>query len=874
MATIRISQLPNINGNLTPSALLPIVSTNGTFITDKISVTNLANYILGQGGNIFVPANISNLSYNVINAAQPNITSLGTLTGLTVLGTTNLGYPNNIVILGGTAGQVLSTDGNGSIGWVSQIGPTGATGVQGATGLIGLTGATGPVGPTGSSGPKGDRYSTTSTTSLTIGTGNKTLTVETDLAYTVNQDVVIAYDATNDMNGSVVSYDPLTGIMVVNVVGTLGSGTYTSWTVNLDGAVGTPGPTGATGATGPIAGSNTQVIFNDDNVANGSANLTFNKTNGELSAALLTGTLTTAAQPNITSVGTLTGLTLSGTLSVPNTAGGATNLALGDPTQGNLVSNAVTLSNSSSVSNAIAQLNQILGKLVPPAPPTFPAGQTISIGSLSTYRMANYTQTDNTPGANKSVAGGTVVSSVRRLSSYTTSNVTNAGPGDSGNITVYLNGTASGSRVLTTALDGNGTYSNLVIFNNYDYNVANANITAGFWSVFSARADGTVSQGWNEVFIADSAASNTNTANWFYDSSAPGTPVFSNTAINPPSSPNYTYSSTVPHYNNTNAFTITFDVNRLSGNMYPTSDTFATGAAGGAFNAPTSRTYAQASIATPLDQNLYVASGVATVNTSATIVSGFGASTGSPTISVTNSYNTGTGTFSPGANVLYKTGTASSATRIEEANVFIGSSIGVGSGLAFRIVNPGSTDTPTYSASAAAFNSQTGTLETYDATVVANILKHDITNYSTGYLPAGPNLSTGRTGSQYFTFKFIRTSVSKFDVKWTGTLAGLWVALPGSAIDSTSGLNGWIDMSVAYAGAGVPGSNVGAGGNGSNGCALGGVAPLNSAQTNKAITATFGTVSSSSTATNEIYVRVKLASGQSITALSLQAASN
>ena len=126
--------------------------------------------------------------------------------------------------------------------------------------------------------------------------------------------------------------------------------------------------------------------------------------------------------------------------------------------------------------------------------------------------------------------------------------------------------------------------------------------------------------------------------------------------------------------------------------------------------------------------------------------------------------------------------------------------------------------------------------------------------------------------SQYFTFKIIRTSVSKFDVKWTGNIAGLWVALPGSTIDSTSSANGWIDMSIAYAGAGIPGVN--SPGNGSDGCALGGIAPLNSAQTNKSVTATFGTVSSSSTATNEIYIRVKLTSGQSVTALSLQTASN
>ena len=79
-------------------------------------------------------------------------------------------------------------------------------------------------------------------------------------------------------------------------------------------------------------------------------------------------------------------------------------------------------------------------------------------------------------------------------------------------------------------------------------------------------------------------------------------------------------------------------------------------------------------------------------------------------------------------------------------------------------------------------------------------------------------------------------------------------------------------MSTAYAGAGIPGVN--APGNGSDGCALGGVAPLNSSQTNKSVTATFGTESSSSTSTNELYIRIKLTSGQSVTALSLQTASN
>jgi hypothetical protein len=91
-------------------------------------------------------------------------------------------------------------------------------------------------------------------------------------------------------------------------------------------------------------------------------------------------------------------------------------------------------------------------------------------------------------------------------------------------------------------------------------------------------------------------------------------------------------------------------------------------------------------------------------------------------------------------------------------------------------------------------------------------------------------------------------------------------------IDSSSGANGWISMTTAYGGAGYPGVN--SPGNGSDGCAIGGVIVpnVNTASTNK--TCTFGTVSSSSTATNEIYVRIALASGQSVTGLSINAASN
>jgi hypothetical protein len=242
MANIKISQLPNINGNLTSSALMPIVSTNGTFITDKVTVATLANFILGESGNLFVSADLANLSYNVVNAAQPNITSVGTLTGLTVVGTSNIGYPNNVVILGGVPGQILGTFGNGSLGWTDNSGNTGATGPAGivesntapadtsvlwlnpntpGTLGIGSTGATGVTGATGNMGPVG----------AVGGTGATGITGSTGLT-----------GATGD-------------------TGPIGA-TGATGAVGSTGATGIEGPTGATGvqgSTGP-AGTSVNII--------------------------------------------------------------------------------------------------------------------------------------------------------------------------------------------------------------------------------------------------------------------------------------------------------------------------------------------------------------------------------------------------------------------------------------------------------------------------------------------------------------------------------------------------------------------------------------------------------------------------------------
>jgi len=238
-----------LTGTLTTAAQ-PNVTSVGTLATvthaananvimsgslSQISGPNLvsANYVTTTAnGNITMSGTLSRISgANLISgtyltgtlttAAQPNITSLGNIADLTgtgvfdLTGTSNvaLGAVGNVHITGGTSGQVLRTDGSGTLSWVS-----------------------------------------ISSSSISNGTSNVNI-------------------ATSGGN------------VTVGVGGTAGVLTVTATGANISGYLNT--------GTG--------------NITSGNASL------GNLASAnYLTGTLTTAAQPNITSLGTLTGLTSGG----------------------------------------------------------------------------------------------------------------------------------------------------------------------------------------------------------------------------------------------------------------------------------------------------------------------------------------------------------------------------------------------------------------------------------------------------------------------------------------------------------------------------------------------------------------------------------
>jgi hypothetical protein len=138
--TVGIGTAGNItaNGNVTASYFIgngsSLSSIAGGNVTGQVGFAAVANSVAGAN----VTGQVANalVAGTVYTNAQPNITSVGTLTGLTSNGTVNftnssnvsLGAVGNIKITGGTANYVLRTDGAGNLSWVAQSGGGGTPG--------------------------------------------------------------------------------------------------------------------------------------------------------------------------------------------------------------------------------------------------------------------------------------------------------------------------------------------------------------------------------------------------------------------------------------------------------------------------------------------------------------------------------------------------------------------------------------------------------------------------------------------------------------------------------------------------------------------------------------------------------------------------
>jgi hypothetical protein len=323
-----------------------------------MSAVGNANVVVITGTGVNVAGTINatgtitgNFSGNVITAAQGNITSLGTLTGLTVNGIANLGAVGNVKITGGSSNGYLFTDGAGNLtfGSIVNTPPGGANNdVQFKDGGTYQGNSNFTFNPTSNTVTINGTLSVTG--NANVGNLNATTIVGT-ISNSSNQQTNIRLLGTLDY-------------LIINTAGylSMGSGNITAGNISLIAAgsanlgnsatanyfignfYGTANiATSATNASALLqntstattvyptfttssANGNSSAVFNSSISANlGNASITATTFVGALSGAATSatsattaGTVTTAAQGNITSVGTLTSLNSSGNITAPS----------------------------------------------------------------------------------------------------------------------------------------------------------------------------------------------------------------------------------------------------------------------------------------------------------------------------------------------------------------------------------------------------------------------------------------------------------------------------------------------------------------------------------------------------------------------------
>ena len=517
---------------------------------------------------------------------------------------------------------------------------------------------------------------------------------------------------------------------------------------------------------------------------------------------------------------------------------------------------------------------------------------------------------DNTSSADTLAAGTSLESSTaRRYTSTTTIDTTVMngflvndanGTGSTVNqtVTASINASASGARTFTTTEGGanNGTFTKLVTSDHKDYDQVNGAYPQRLYLVADAKitqdlADYTV--GLNAQRLESSAGGNTGYVHVLRDD-VTATPTTTIGTLAEGTAGTKRYVSGVPYYN-TGSPTVTVTgttVANFTGQAYQDASdpheidpgTSQESTSGNVISA-TAYTYANVDGASSM-----LTGGIPNTDVGVSSAYTLGALTQSLTSSSVRAVQqikarsknaNGTGSYSESSTKI-QVYTASLLTLDNEAGgITVADSLGAGfDDDAVRIAGFGSLsgDTPSLFDSSnanyytdSAWSGAVTVAGTNEAISRFGTIKHFTTDLSSGYLPVGPDLNTGRSGAQYYTFAFRRTTMANFNLTMSGKVSGMFIAAPGTAIDSASSLNGWLDCSTTYGGSGVPGANTGSGGNGSNGCAFnsGDRVVDGTTYSGQEFTFTLGTENATNATGNNILVRIKLESGDSITALSI-----
>ena len=466
---------------------------------------------------------------------------------------------------------------------------------------------------------------------------------------------------------------------------------------------------------------------------------------------------------------------------------------------------------------------------------------------------------------------------------------------DGGTVSAFVDGSEDGQKAITNAND-EGTFTSLIIDDEQDYNsfdadgntvAVNSRIYApGLFEGYKARiSKSNFTTGLHSLQL-QSTAGNTNTLKFIRDdvTITPTTSVDSAT-LTQESAGTLAYISGIPYYTNDATLTLAgVTVQSFTGQTFqdttsPVVVENSTDLEGTSGNAIGTNNFTYENIdgsTTMLESgtpkvNIGTASPYALGNLTVN-VNGGGKRVERLQVKAKNSNGTGSAVILASPAIQAYNGSKS----FDETAIPVSDSLGAGFDNDAKRIHSLTGGTPTFSNSTDYFadNAFTGAQTvagTTEAIVRYDTLKHFTTDLSSGYLPAGPNLNTGRSGAQHFVFAFKRTTVSRFSITLTGKVSGLFVAVPNTAMDSASGINGWGDASIQYAGSGVPGSDTSNGGNGSNGIAETGADKIidGTSYSNQTFTMTLGTVSSSNSFNNQILISIVLNSDDSLTALSI-----
>ena len=535
------------------------------------------------------------------------------------------------------------------------------------------------------------------------------------------------------------------------------------------------------------------------------------------------------------------------------------------------------------------------------------SSKTITFGESSSGSnpRAAHGFTDNS--SEDTVSAGSSVTRITNSSAGATTETSTlssfAYNGDAGTLTAFIDAADAGAITFDSS-DNSGSSGNLTITEESDYqflstaggstSFSSSIYSPGLYQGFKAKVSANtvaLAKGSHSMKLVHSATGNTNIISFLKDDlTSTATVTMSNASLSQSSAGTLRYVSGVPYYTNDASLTLSgVEVYDWIGQAYTNTTQVLTVANGTNQEGTTGSTigtqyytYAQIDGA-----STFLNSGVPVADTGKD--SGNAYTLGSLTVNVNGG---GRGVEQLKSRIINVNGNSPYAelsgkyiqawngnSGINEQSISVSDSLGAthdDDGL--RITGfSSSADTPAFDSSV---NNYTANVWSGAVTVAGTAeavnrfgeLEHFTTDLSgTAYLPTGPDLNTGRSGAQYFTFAFRRSTMANFNITLSGKVSGLFIAAPGTNIDSASGLNGWLDAGVTYGGAGTPGSDTGNGGNGSNGCAFtsGDRIVDGTTYSGDSFTMTLGDQNASNSTGNNILVRIKLESGDSLTALSI-----